>query len=103
MLRTILIHKAKDPGKLMPFIIEDRNEAMKQKGYITGETLVDTEDPSKVIVMTTWQSPEDRKAWDTSEKRLKLKEKIDELLEEPYQVSTYQHYLVRNGRVWSAL
>jgi heme-degrading monooxygenase HmoA len=103
MVRTILYHKAKDPEKLMPIIREDGNEAMKQKGYITGETLVSAEDPSKVIVITTWQSLKDRKAWDTSEKRLKLKERIDKLLEEPYEVSTYRHHLIREGRVWSVM
>jgi heme-degrading monooxygenase HmoA len=103
MVRVIIYHKAKDTEKLMAVIRDVRNEAMKQKGYITGETLVHTEDPSKVIVITTWQSTEDWKAWDTSEKRLKLKEKIDALLEEPYEIRTYQHYLVREDRVWSTM
>ena len=103
MIRVIIYHKAKDPEKLMAVIREVRNEAMKQKGYITGETLVHTEDSSKVIVITTWQSLEDWKAWDTNAKRLKLKERIDELLEEPYEVRTYQHYLVREARVWSTM
>jgi len=103
MVRTVLCHKAKDPEKLMAVIRDVRNEAMKQKGYITGETLVSTDDPSNVVVITTWQSPEDWNAWDTSEKRVKLNERINELLEEPYQIRTYRHDLVREGRVWSTL
>ena len=71
MIRTIIHHKAKDHEKLMEVIRDVRNEAMKQRGYITGETLVSSDDPSDVIVITTWQSPEDWEAWDTSEKRLK--------------------------------
>ena len=103
MVRVIIEHKAKDPDKLMTVIRDVRNEAMKQRGYITGETLVSTEDPTNVIVITTWQSPEDWNAWDTSEKRIKLNERINELLEEPYKVRTYRHYLVREDRVWSTM
>ena len=103
MVRVIIDHKAKDPEKLKAVIRDVRNEAMKQRGYITGETLVSTEDPSNVIVITTWQSPEDWKAWDTSEKRVKLNERINALLVEPYTIHTYRHYLVREDRVWSTM
>jgi len=103
MVRVIIQHKAKDPEKLMAVIREVRNEAMKQRGYITGETLVSTKDPSDVIVITTWQTQKDWKAWDTSDKRQELNKKINPLLEESYEVRIYQHYLVREDRVWSTM
>jgi len=103
MVRVIIQHKAKDPEKLMAVIRDVRNEAMKQRGYITGETLVSTKDPADIIVITTWQTLKDWKAWDTSDKRQELNKKINAFLEEAYEVRTYQHYLVREDRVWSTM
>ena len=101
MVRVIVQHRAKDAEKLIDVIRELRNEAMKQPGYITGETLVNTEDPSNVMVISTWQSAEDWKAWDTSETRAKITKRVNELLVEPYRVDIYRYYLLRQNRVWS--
>ena len=101
MVRVIVQHRAKDAEKLIDVIRELRNEAMKQPGYITGETLVNTEDPSNVMVISTWQSAEDWKAWDTSETRVKITKRVNELLVEPYTVDIYRYYLLRQNRVWS--
>lgn len=103
MVRVILEHKAKDTEKLVDVIREVRNEAMKQRGYITGETLVNIEDPSTVLVISTWEKLEDWNAWDTSETRVKMKKRINELLVEPYTVHTYNYYLVKEKRVWSTV
>ena len=103
MVRVILEHKAKDTEKLVDVIREVRNEAMKQRGYITGETLVNIEDPSTVLVISTWEKLEDWNAWDTSETRVKMKKRINELLVEPYTVRMYNYYLVKEKRVWSTV
>jgi len=101
MVRVIIEHKARDAERVIDIIRELRNEAMKQPGYITGETLVNTEDTSNVLVISTWQNLEDWEAWDTSETRLKITEPIKQLLVEPYTVRTYRYYLIRQNRVWS--
>jgi len=103
MVRVIIEHqaKAKDVEQVIDIIRELRNEAMKRQGYITGETLVNTEDVSNVLVISTWQNLEDWKAWDTSETRVKITQQIHSLLVEPYTVRTYHYHLVREKRVWS--
>lgn len=101
MVRVIIEHKTKDPARLIELIRELRNEAMKQPGYITAETLVSTEDTSNILVITTWQSVKYWDAWDKSEARGKLTQEIKELLTEPYKVSTYHYQMVRENRVWS--
>ncbi len=104
MVRVIIEHRAKDAKgveRLIDLIRELRNEAMKQPGYITGETLVNTEDARNVLVISTWQSLENWKAWDTSETRGKITQLINPLLAEPYTVRIYHYYLVREKRVWS--
>ena len=101
MVRVLVQHRAKDTEKLIDAIRDLRNEAMKQPGYITGETLVNIEDTSNVLVISTWQRAEDWKAWDTSETRVKITKRVNKLLVEPYTVHIYQYYLVRQNRVWS--
>ncbi len=104
MVRVIIEHRTKDAKsaeRLINVIRELRDEAMKQPGYITGETLINTEDICNVLVISTWQSAEHWKAWDTSETRVKRTQQVKPLLTEPYTVRTYSYYLVREKRVWS--
>jgi len=77
-------------GDLMPLLRELRAAAMHQPGYVTGETLASTEDPSIISVLSTWRSLEDWKAWETSEARVELYQLIDLLLVEEPKVSIYQ-------------
>ena len=77
-------------GDLMPLLRELRAVAMHQPGYVTGETLANAEDPSIIAVLSTWRSLEDWKAWQKSEERTKLYEKIEPLLVEKPKVSIYQ-------------
>ena len=61
-----------------------------QPGYVTGETLASTEDPSTIMVMSTWQSLDVWKAWEKTEPRIKIYEKIEPLLLEKPKISVYQ-------------
>lgn len=102
MVRVVIEHKVKDiqlVEKFIDVIREVRNEAMKQKGFITGETLVNIDDPTNVLVLSTWESSDDWNGWDTAEIRLKLKPQINELLSEPYSVRKFHYYLVQQKRV----
>ena len=104
MVRVIIEHQAKDAKdveRLINLIRELRNEAMKRSGYITGETLVNTEDTCNVLVISTWQNVEDWQTWDTSETRVKITQGINPLLAKPYTVRTYRYQLVPENRVWS--
>lgn len=104
MVRVIIEHQAKDAKaaeRIIEVVRELRNEAIKQPGYITGETLVNAEDPCNVLIISTWQKVENWKSWDTSEKRTKITQEIHPLLSEPYTVRTYHYHLARKNRVWS--
>ncbi len=63
---------------------------MHWPGYITGETLASTEDPSIIAVLSTWRSLDDWKAWKISEPRDKLYQQIEPLLLEKPKVTIYQ-------------
>ncbi len=71
-----------------------RSRAMHQKGYISGETFVDHEEPTKTMVVGTWQSIEDWHAWKENPQRNELESQLERLLEGPtdYEVYVYSKY-----------
>ena len=101
MVRIIIEHKTKDVDSLISALWRLRTEAMKQRGYVTGETLVNIEDLSNVLVISTWEKVEDWDVWNTSETRAKLTKPINEILLEPYKVRKFHYYLAKEKRIWS--
>ena len=91
-VRIIIERKIKE-GKeveLSKLLLELRSRAVKQKGYITGETLRDYDDPSTHIVISTWESAEDWKGWSNREGRMEVQSRIEELLSEPSKTKIYE-------------
>jgi hypothetical protein len=48
---------------IRPLIVELRAHAMKQSGYISGETLKCIDRPGEYLVISTWQSLDDWNKW----------------------------------------
>lgn len=80
MIRVIIERHLKEGEKVTNLLRELRAAAMHYPGYITGETLVNTEDKSLVAVISTWHSLEDWNKWEKSETRAKLYRQIEPLL-----------------------
>jgi len=74
---------------LLPLLMELRTQAMNQKGYISGETLKGISDPDEFLVISTWQSFEDWKAWEDNPARREIQVKIDAILEEKTVAKAY--------------
>lgn len=74
--------------KLQPYLIQLRSMAEKMPGYIKGETLTNTDDPTKTLVISSWQTLEDWENWLNSHTRRTIQLDIDKILTEPtyYQV-----------------
>ena len=91
-VRIIIERKIKKRMELdlVKLLLELRSRAVKQKGYITGETLRDYDDPSTHIVISTWMSVEDWKRWSTRGDRMEVHSKIEELLTEPSRTKIYE-------------
>ncbi len=91
MIRVVIQRKLKEgkKGDLLPLLRALRTAAMSHSGYIHGESLVGTEDPSVISVLSTWQSLEEWKAWEKSPQRVNLYEQIEPLLVEKPGVSVY--------------
>ena len=90
MIKVIIERHVKESEPLSPLLRELRVAAMNQPGYITGETLVNTEDKSIFTVISTWHSLEEWKAWEMSEKRADLYKLISRYLFEEPTVRTFQ-------------
>jgi heme-degrading monooxygenase HmoA len=89
----VLIHrhlKENKKGELLPLLRTLRMAAMSYSGYIHGESLVGTEDPSIISVLSTWNSFEEWQEWEKSTQRVRLYEQIEPLLVEKPRVSVYK-------------
>jgi heme-degrading monooxygenase HmoA len=72
-----------------PLIVELRAHAMKQPGYISGETLKCIDRAGEYLVISTWQSLDDWNKWSTSQERKILEEKIDSVTGKATEFTTY--------------
>ena len=90
----IIITRKVPKGKedeLLPFLIELRSLATAQPGYISGETLRNLDDPEDYLVISTWQTVDNWRAWAANSQRKAIQEKIDNLLgaETEYAIYLY--------------
>jgi heme-degrading monooxygenase HmoA len=93
MAIKIIIERRTIPGNelsLSDLLMKLRAEAMKAKGYISGETLRSLDDSNKYIVISTWDSLEHWRAWERDEKRKEIQKRINALLRAP---STHEVYV----------
>jgi len=72
-----------------PLIVELRAHAMRQPGYISGETLKCIDRPGEYLVISTWQSLDEWNKWLNSQERKILEEKIDSITGQSTEYTTY--------------
>ena len=92
MAVKIIIKRKIPKGKeseLLPLLIQLRSKATTQPGYISGETWRNVDNPEECLVIGTWQSADNWKAWEASQERAELQGKIDALLGEKTEYAIY--------------
>ena len=75
-------------------LIDVRSQALKQQGYISGETLVNHYDPCKITVVSTWQTIDDWIRWQESDARAAEEDVLESLQEGPAHFEIYDLGLV---------
>jgi len=70
----------KQAPELEALLRKMRALTLNQKGYISGETFTRVDEPGVSMVISTWQSIDDWRAWTLTKERIELQEKIDKLL-----------------------
>ena len=72
-----------------PLIVELSAHAMRQPGYISGETLKCIDRPGEYLVISTWQSLDEWHKWLDSQERKILEDKIDSIIGKPTEYNAY--------------
>ena len=73
---------------------EVRSQALKQPGYISGETLINHYDPCNITVVSTWQTIDDWIRWEESDQRSAKENQLEGLQEGPTDFEIYDLGLV---------
>lgn len=92
MAVKIIIRRRIPKGKeaqVLPLLLDLRSKAITQPGYISGETLINTNDPEDYVVIGTWKSVNHWKAWEATKERGEIQSKIDALLGEKAAYGIY--------------
>jgi len=74
--------KIDQDDNLIPLLKELRNDAKKQKGFISRGAFSSLNDPSEHIVISEWETVEDWKTWMDMEEHRQIQGKIDVLIGE---------------------
>ena len=75
-------------------LMELRSWALKQPGYISGETLVNHYDPRNIAMVSTWQTIDDWIRWQESDERAAKEDQLESLQEGPANFEIYDLGLV---------
>ena len=91
MIRVIIERHAKIDKReeLMTLLHDIRAKCVRRRGYASGETLFDYDDPSTIAVISTWGSLSSWKLWEQSEDRLQAYKKTRPLLTEEPRLRIY--------------
>ena len=92
MAVKILIKRKFKDGNLKAasrLLINHRNGAMEQPGYISSETMQRLEDPNQITVVSMWKDIEAWEAWKNSGTRLANENEAKDLL---VGQTEYEHY-----------
>lgn len=77
--------------RLSQLLIELRNMANQQPGYISGETLRNMDEPNEYLVISTWKSRDSWERWLANQKRVEVESQVDALMgaSTTYKVYSY--------------
>lgn len=90
-IRVIIKRKVKEGNvqAVLSLLKEFRSVAIKQPGYISGETLINHYNPHSLMIVSTWEKLDDWIRWESSEARAANEAKVESLLEEPTKYEIY--------------
>ena len=92
MTVRIVIERHVKRGKeeeLNRLLKELRVEAIRQRGYLSGETLRSVEDDTFFLVISNWLSESEWKAWEANPQRQEIVARIKPVLKSPPKTTLF--------------
>jgi antibiotic biosynthesis monooxygenase (ABM) superfamily enzyme len=90
MIRVLIERILSKRENISTLIRQIRIAAMAQPGYISSETLLNSEGNGTIMIISTWANVESWKKWEASEQRVTIDKEIEPLLEKPQTIRIYQ-------------
>ncbi len=88
LIKRVISH-SEDARVLLPQIIELRSLAVRQPGYISGETFFNLDRPEECLVIGRWTSLEHWQQWKHDPRRIELDENMEKHLGVNTEYSIY--------------
>ena len=92
MIVKVMIKRKIKEGKareVFTLLNKFRSDAMNQKGYISGETLINHDDPMEILVISMWQDMDNWVRWRENPERKANENLLERWLEEPTAYESY--------------
>jgi len=70
-------------------LMELKSVVTLRRGYVSGEALVSTEDPRKLVIITHWAARERWEEWQADPRRQEFIHRMEALLESPEDVEIF--------------
>ena len=90
MIKGIIGYKVLNYKNLEPILMQLRSHAMQYPGYIGAENLVSEEDFSVVVMISTWETLENWKAWVESRRTRDLLRQAKTVVMQAARVTAYR-------------
>ena len=93
MVVKVMIQRKIKEGKareVFALLNKFRSDAMNQRGYISGETLINYDDPMEILVVSMWQGMENWLKWKENPERQANETLLERCLDGP---TTYESYV----------
>jgi quinol monooxygenase YgiN len=81
--------KNANPKNVSEVIAQSRENAMREKGYISSETLCSCDDPNLILVLSMWRTKEDWDYYKNTPIRKRTEEKFAGLFTRPTEYKSY--------------
>ena len=94
MIAKIIIRRRFQDGntrKIFQLLNQIRLQILNQPGYMSGETLIQSEHPNRLVVISTWQTLNDWHNWKECETRQTIEAELEKYQEGPAE---YEEFLV---------
>jgi antibiotic biosynthesis monooxygenase (ABM) superfamily enzyme len=92
MAIKVIIERSVSPdnqGEVAELLKDLRAKAIRQPGYISGETLFSVDHAGTHVAISSWESLRDWKAWEKNQERTSIVDKIERLLKAKSKVSIF--------------